>query len=69
MRLRSRRKRTRERVRKGGMLSLGKSNSRNNNKNNSRNNNKNNVKNKRVRRRAKTQEYPVRSHRPSGNKS
>uniref|UniRef100_A0A2N9I556 RNA-directed DNA polymerase n=1 Tax=Fagus sylvatica TaxID=28930 RepID=A0A2N9I556_FAGSY len=47
MRLRSRRKRTRERVRKGGMLSLGKSNNRNNNKNNSRNNNKSNAKNKR----------------------
>ena len=56
MRLRSKRKRTKERVRKGGTLSLGKSNSKNNNKNNSRSNNKSNAKNKRVRRRAKTRE-------------
>uniref|UniRef100_A0A2N9FUY0 Uncharacterized protein n=1 Tax=Fagus sylvatica TaxID=28930 RepID=A0A2N9FUY0_FAGSY len=48
MRLRSRGKRTRERVRKEGMPSLGKNNSKNNNKNNSRNNNTSNAKNKRL---------------------
>uniref|UniRef100_A0A2N9G1W1 Uncharacterized protein n=1 Tax=Fagus sylvatica TaxID=28930 RepID=A0A2N9G1W1_FAGSY len=40
MRLRSRRRRTREKARKGGMLSLGKINSRNNNRNRNKNNNK-----------------------------
>uniref|UniRef100_A0A2N9FLD8 Uncharacterized protein n=1 Tax=Fagus sylvatica TaxID=28930 RepID=A0A2N9FLD8_FAGSY len=48
MRLRGREKRTRERVRKGGTLSLGRSNSKNNNKSNSRNNNMSNAKSKKT---------------------
>uniref|UniRef100_A0A2N9H5K9 Uncharacterized protein n=1 Tax=Fagus sylvatica TaxID=28930 RepID=A0A2N9H5K9_FAGSY len=51
-RLRSRRQGTRERVRKGGMLSLDKNNKKNNNKNNNRSNNTSNAKSRRVRRRA-----------------